>query len=193
MTNVHDRWFLGCMFCEESYPLRCDDCHSDEIRMQVYHSDGITTNFYCSVCSVLHDNHDAFILLSKTSFGSYRRDVAARLQDGYLTCESGVDDILLSPVCDEEYVLWTYWVSFVNISVLYTVLFMSWREFFYGKKVKKIRFCLLLLPFTMMICGELYRYFFFSIMHIMLGPVFYNPIFVSLLFHFRRWWKALRK
>lgn len=69
-----DRWFMGCLYCEDCYPLECDGCHNSDVVMQTYEFDNITTHFYCSICASNLSERLNYVVLVKRNNGSYRRD-----------------------------------------------------------------------------------------------------------------------
>jgi len=69
-----DRWFLGCPYCEDEYPLNCDNCKSQKLHAQVYEGDGLTTHFYCKKCFLMYFQRSSYTVLKKRSNGSYTRE-----------------------------------------------------------------------------------------------------------------------
>jgi hypothetical protein len=69
-----DKWFLGCLYCEDYYPLHCDSCYSMNITLQVYERDGLTTHFYCRGCVNNVDERLSYVVLVKRNNNFYRCD-----------------------------------------------------------------------------------------------------------------------
>lgn len=69
-----DKWFMGCLYCEDCYPLECDNCHDSNVVLQNYELDNITTHFYCSACAANLSERLDYVVLVKRNNGSYRRD-----------------------------------------------------------------------------------------------------------------------
>jgi hypothetical protein len=70
----YDTFFFGCQFCEESFPLECDDCGCRRVSVQV-RCDRFWSKFYCSECyETFHLDERSDYIAQEQSNGPAERD-----------------------------------------------------------------------------------------------------------------------